>query len=770
MDVGAFLRSLDDQPWYSDQIVHIEDVPVRSADEGQLDAPLDPRLQAQLDSLGIEFLYSQQADAIGALRRGENVVVSTPAASGKSLCYHLPVLETLLNDRSARALYLFPTKALAQDQSATLGRLIPDGARVRHGIFDGDTLAEDRPDARRYSRILITNPDMLHLGILPNHRRWYELLRSLKYVVLDEAHVYRGVFGSHVANVIRRLRRLCRTFGSDPQFILCSATLANPGEHANRLTGLDFTVIDRDGSPYGGKDFVLWNPPMIDLAKGSRRSTNTEAAHLLAELVRRNVRSLAFVRSRRMTELLYVYVRDELRTTSNPAAAQRIAPYRASFLPEDRRKIERDLFEGRLLALTTTNAMELGIDVGDLDATILTGYPGSIASTWQQAGRSGRSGERSVSLLVALDNPLDQYLMRHPEAIFGKPHESARTSPANPYVMKPHLLCAAYEAPLTMRDTEFFGPDLLWHVDELVNEGMLHTRHGRWHLSPDLPYPAEDVNVRSTSSHFFTLVDGESGVVLETVDEMSAFLQLHPGAVYLHHGETLLINDLDIEARTAYGVRTDVPYYTEVRDYTETRVLKVYRERPAGRSTVYLGEVEVTTSVVGFRRKAHLSEEVLGEEYVDLPPRSYRTVSLWFDVPRDTLDYIYRERLDLAGGLHAAEHAAIGVLPLFALCDRNDIGGISTPLHPDTGTPQVFIHDGHPGGVGIAEHGYDVVEELWKTTLQVVSECPCESGCPSCIQSPKCGNNNEPLDKEVATLVLRDILARDDPRDTSRPR
>ena len=766
MDVAAFLRSLDDQPWYADQIVHLEDVPIRSAEPGVLDSPLDPRLITTLESLGIEELYSQQAEAVNALRRGENVIVSTPAASGKSLCYNVPVLEALMADRAARALYLFPTKALAQDQSATLAGLIPDGARIRHGMFDGDTPAEERPDARRYSRILISNPDMLHMGILPNHKSWYQLIRSLRYVVLDEAHVYRGVFGSHVANVIRRLRRLCKRFGSEPQFILCSATLANPGEHANRLTGLDFTVIDQDGSPYGGKDFVLWNPPMIDLAKGSRRSTNTEAALLMAELLRRNVRSLAFVRSRRMTELLYVYVRDQLRTT-DPEVAKRIAPYRATFLPEDRRQIEKDLFEGRLLGLTTTNAMELGIDIGDLDATILTGYPGSIASTWQQAGRSGRRGERSLSVLVALDNPLDQYLMRHPEAIFGKPHESARISPGNPYVLKPHLLCAAYEAPLTMQDTEFFGPDLLWHTDELKADDLLHTRHGRWHLTPDLPYPAEEVNIRTTSSHFFTLVDEESGVVLETVEEMSAFLQLHPGAVYLNHGETLLITDLDLEARTAYGTRTEVPYYTEVRDYTMTRVLNVYRERPAGRSTVYLGEVEVTTSVVGFRRKAQLSQEVLGEEYVDLPPQSYRTVALWFDVPRDTLHHILTEQMDLAGGLHAAEHAVIGVLPLFALCDRNDIGGISTPLHPDTGKPQVFIHDGHPGGVGIAEHGYDVIEDLWRTTLQVVSECPCESGCPSCIQSPKCGNNNEPLDKTVAALVLRDILARDDRRDSS---
>ena len=764
MDVAAFLRDLSQQPWFREQIVHLEDVPSRSAVEGSLESPLDPRLQRSLDSMGVGFLYSHQAEAINALRKGQNVIVATPAASGKSLCYNLPVLEALLEDRAARALYIFPTKALAQDQSNALSQLVPEGSRVRHGIFDGDTQSEYRPAVRRHSRIVITNPDMLHVGILPNHRGWYQLLRGLRYVVIDEAHVYRGVFGSHVANVIRRLRRICQRIGADPQFVVCSATIANPGEHAQRLVGQEFHVIDQDGSPYGGKDFAFWNPPMIDMAKGSRRSTNREAALISAELLRRHVRTLTFVRSRRMAELLYVYIRDQLRAT-HPDVARRVAPYRASYLPEDRRRIERDLYEGRLLGLTTTNAMELGIDIGDLDATILTGYPGSIASTWQQAGRSGRRGERSLSMLVALDNPLDQFLMRHPEAVFGKLHESPRISPGNPYILKPHLLCAAYEAPLTMDDTKFFGPDLLWYADELTKDNFLHTRSGRWHLQPELTYPAQDVNIRSTSAHFYTLVEGESGVILETVEEMSAFLQLHPGAIYLHQGETYLVTELDLESRTAYAVKTDVPYYTEVRDYTETRVLNVYKEKPAARAVVYLGEVNVSTTVVGFTRKAHLSEEVLGEEYVSLPSQSFDTTALWFDVPNDTLAYIRENRLDLAGGLHAVEHAAIGVLPLFALCDRNDIGGISTPLHPDTGRPQVFIHDGHPGGVGIAEHGYEVIDELWTATLQVIAECPCESGCPGCIQSPKCGSNNQPLDKALAEVILREILAEHDPRD-----
>ena len=757
MDVYAFLTELQKMPWYEGQIVHHESIPPRVPLPGELDEPLPRKLEDTLDKMGVYGLYRHQAAAINALRRGENVIVATPAASGKSLCYHLPVLEALLADRSARAMYIFPTKALAQDQLKNMDKLVPEGSRLRRGIFDGDTPTSNRADIRRNARLLITNPDMLHLGILPNHRSWYQMLRNLRYVVIDEAHIYRGVFGSHVANVLRRLRRLCRRFGSNPQFILCSATISNPGEHAQRITGLPFTVVDDDGSPYGGKDFLFWNPPMVDMAKGTRRSTNTESSQLFAELIRRMVRTLAFVRSRRTAELLYVYVRDQLRL-SNPALAKRIMPYRASYLPEDRRAIERDLFEGKLLGLTTTNAMELGIDIGDLDATLMTGYPGTIASTWQQAGRSGRRGERSLSVLIAQDNPLDQYLMRHPDAFFEKAHESARISPSNPYVLKPHLLCAAYEAPLIMEDTDLFGPDLLWYADELVEDGFLHVQGKRWHLTADLQYPAQDVNIRSTSANTYTLVEKDSGVILETVEEMSAFMQLHPGGIYLHQGEQYLITDLDLESATAYAVLTDVPYYTEVRDYTETRVLKVYKQKTALRTTVYLGDVNVSTTVVGFRRKAHVSEEVLSEEHVDLPRQSYDTIAIWFDVPGDTLDYIHRNRLDLMGGLHAVEHAAIGILPLFAMCDRNDIGGISTPLHPDTGRPQVFIHDGHPGGVGITEHGYEIIEELWQATLDVISECPCETGCPGCIQSPKCGNNNQPLDKQVAQMILRGIL------------
>ena len=756
MDTADFLRHIQTLLWYEGQLAHLELVPSRRARFSEPDPPLDDRLRAALAGVGADSLYAHQAAALSLARRGRDFIVATPAASGKSMCYNLPVLEMLLADRSARALYLYPTKALAQDQMKKLRALIPEGARLKSAVFDGDTRLSDRAAIRRAAHVVLTNPDMLHLGILPNHRAWHRTLRGLRYIILDEAHVYRGVFGAHVANVLRRLRRLCRKAGGDPRFILCSATIANPAEHAERLVGLPFEVVDDDGSPYGGKDFAFWNPPITDPEKGARRSTNSEATQVFVELLKRETRTMAFVRGRRQAELIYVYARDQLRHTHKKAAAS-IAPYRAGYLPEDRRRIEKELFEGRLLGLSTTSAMELGVDVGNLDATIITGYPGTIASAWQQAGRSGRGGERSLSVLIAQDDPLDQYLMRHPEAFFGKSPETARISPGNPHIMKPHLLCAAYESPLSMADTEFFGHELLWYADELAEDEYIHVRADRWHLTPEVDYPAQMVALRS-SGGVFTLVDRETGAVLENVSEHAAYRQLHPGAVYLHQGESYLVGELDLTSATAYAEPTDAPYYTQARDYTDTRVLRVIRQRQAGRTTAFFGEVSVANEVVGFKRIKHHTDEVLGDEYLDMPTQEYDTAALWFGPTEDAIERIRKDDLDLMGGLHAAEHAAIGILPLFAMCDRNDIGGVSTPMHPDTGNPQIFIHDGYPGGVGVSEHGYEIIEDLWRATLDVISNCACESGCPSCIHSPKCGNNNHPLDKTAARIILEKLL------------
>jgi DEAD/DEAH box helicase domain-containing protein len=564
------------------------------------------------------------------------------------------------------------------------------------------------------------------------------MIRGLKYVVLDEAHVYRGVFGSHVANILRRLRRLCRLFGSDPQFVLCSASISNPGQHAENLIGKPFTIVNTDGSPHGGKDFLLWNPSMTDVAQGSRRSTNTDVAMVMTELIKYRVRTLTFVRSRHAAELLYVYVRERLLQT-DPSLAEKVASYRGTYLAEDRRRLERDLFEGRLLGLTTTSALELGIDVGDLDATILTGYPGTLASTWQQAGRSGRRGQRALSILVASDNPLDQFLMRNPNMIFSRPVENARISSINPYILKPHLICAAYEAPITRLDSEFFGADIERRSNELLKEGIFHMEGPRWHLEPEVDYPAQQLNIRSAGGAY-------------------AIIEIHPGAVYLHKGNTYLVKTLEFSTQTAYVEKSEVPYYTQVMDITDIRIIRTIKAKPVGTTKAYLGEVDVTTLVSGFHRRVPVTQESLGDVQLDLPPRTYRTVSLWFDIPQATTRRLEENKLDLSGGLHALEHAAIGLLPLFAMCDRVDIGGVSTPMHLDTGQPQVFIHDGQPGGVGIAEHGFEIMERLWCATLDTISECTCEEGCPSCIHSPKCGSNNHPLDKTSAVLILTSLL------------
>ena len=753
MDATAFLDHLKGTDWYDHQITHVERIPPRLASSGAHRVHLEPALQGLLESRGPWPLYSHQIEAINALKGGDNVIVATPAASGKSLCYHLPVLDSLLSDRTTRAIYIYPTKALAQDQLKGL-RELAKGLPYQAAIFDGDTPTRERSSIKRSADLLLTNPDMLHMGILPNHKTWSRLLRGVRYVVLDECHIYRGVFGSHLANVIRRLRRVCQMYGSSPQFILCSATIANPGDLAQRLTGLPFKVIDKDGAPHGGKRFVFWNPPVVDRAKSSRRSTNVEAATLFSELISRQLRTIAFVRSRKVAELVHLYARQQLEAKRH-GLGDRISPYRASYLPEDRRRIERALFQGELLGVATTNALELGIDVGSLDATVITGYPGTVSSTWQQAGRSGRRNEESLSILVGQDNPLDQYLMNHPEAFFGKPMESALVSPENPHIIQPHLLCAAYESPLTSEDSRLFGDSFVDHVAILQERGDLRCEGGKWFITTALSYPAETINIRSTSSNTYLVVEEGPGTILETVDEASVLHQLHPGAIYLHKGEPYRVSHLDLSSGTAYVQPSDGAYYTQTRDVTDIGIRRVRQSRRVGGVEVCLGDVEVTNQVLGFKKRVPFTEEVIGDESLDLPPRQFSTVALWFDVPQRVLDVIGDSRYDLAGGLHAVEHAAIGVLPLFAMCDRNDIGGVSTPRHSDTGRPQIFIYDGHPGGIGIAERGYLMVEELWRATLSAVSECPCSTGCPSCIQSPKCGNNNHPLDKVLATVILR---------------
>ncbi|MGQ9715581.1 MAG: DEAD/DEAH box helicase [Anaerolineae bacterium] len=767
MDAAAFLQRIRKLPGYRDQIVHVEALPERQARYGHLQRPLPPPLVQALHATGVERLYSHQAEAINAVREGRNVILATATASGKTLTYNLPVLEALLEDPEARALYLFPTKALAQDQLRSLQELTSPLGEVPMGTYDGDTPQSVRTSLRRRARILLTNPDMLSLGILPNHTLWSSFLSHLKFVVLDEAHVYRGVFGSQVACVLRRLWRLCRFYGASPQVILCSATIANPGEHAQRLTGQPVQVVDEDGAPQGPRLFALWNPPYLDKAHTTLRSPNSEATFLFVALVRAGLRSIVFTRTRRVAELILRYARQALEPYA-PDLARRIKAYRAGYRPEYRRQIEQELFHGHLLGVTATSALELGIDVGDLDAAVLVGYPGSIASLWQRVGRAGRRREGGLAILIGTDSPLDQYFMRHPQQLFSRPHEQALIRPDNPYILRQQLPCAAYELPLTteatLRQTDdeaLFGPGFVEAVLALEQEGTLEYRDGRWFYQ-GLGYPAERVNLRSATGRRFALLnEADNYRTLEEIEASSAPYRVHPGAIYLHQGESYLVTRLDLDQGIAILRPVEVDYYTAPREVNDVRVVRSFRHGQHGATTAFLGEVRVTEQVVGYKRVQQYTEMVLSQEWLDLPAQSFATVALWFDVPSEWMARLAVQGRDFHGALHALEHACIAMLPLLALCDRADIGGLSTPRHPDTDRPQVFIYDAFPGGVGIAERGFEDLPALWRATLDLIRTCPCEDGCPSCVQSPKCGNNNEPLDKEGAALLLEWLLAQE---------
>ncbi len=755
MDPGAFLDGLRGRSDYQDQIVHTRFLPARSAGFGALARPLHARLEEWLRDRGMARLYTHQAAAIEAVRLGAHVAVTTATASGKTLCYNLPVLDKLLEDPDARALYLFPTKALAQDQRDALAAFgLPE---IPTATYDGDTPQRERRPAREGARILLSNPDMLHVGILPQHFRWKPFLSRLRFVVIDEMHVYRGVFGSNVANVLRRLRRLCRLHGSDPRFICTSATIANPDEFARRLLGLPVTVVDDDGAPGGPRWFALWNPPLIDIGRSARRSAISEATGLFVDLVRREVRTIAFTKARKVTELISRYATRRLSDIA-PRVAARISPYRAGYLPEDRRRIERRLFDGDLLGVVSTSALELGIDVGGLDAAVLVGFPGTIASTWQRAGRAGRGTDPALAVLVAQHDALDQYLMRHPDYLFERPCEHAVIDPENPYILARHLRCAAAEIALIEPDVELFGGRSRDLIHLLVAAGDLTPRRGRWYWSGSGRYPAQGVDIRSTRGEIFRIVEGRR--TIGTVEAARAFEQVHAGAIYLHQGDAYVVRDLDIASGLVHVTPTAEEYYTQPRTAIDLAIGPTRETIPWGRTEVRFSDVEVSTQVVGYARKQLFTDTVLGIEPLDLPPQRLQTSALWFAIPEDLEQRVRAAGGDFAGGIHAIEHAAIGVLPLFAMCDRQDLGGVSYPLHPQTRTPAVFIYDGYPGGVGIAEKGFALIEALMAATREVIEACPCEAGCPSCIQSPKCGNLNEPLDKRAALMLLEGLMDR----------
>jgi len=711
---------------------------------------LEPELSGALRKMGASRLYSHQLEAYERVRAGENVVVATATASGKSLCYKIPAFQNALGRASRRAIFLYPTKALAQDQ---LGKIKAFGLRGVHpATYDGDTPHALRADIRRRSNILLTNPDMLNIGILPNHDAWADFLRNLQIVAVDEAHVLRGVFGSHVAAVLRRLRRVARLHGGDPRFVLTSATIANPQELAESLTGLPFTLVDNEGASSGERRVIFRNPPLLDKEKGERRSLLTEGALVFADLVSQGVRTIAFAKTRKAAELIYRYAANRLGVDG----ARRISPYRAGYTPKERREIEGRLFRGDLLGVVSTNALELGVDVGALDAVVCCGYPGSVASIWQQWGRAGRGKDPALAVYIAGRDALDQFLFENPPRVLGRRVEAARVTMENPYILGPHLLAAAHEAPLDADDEEYFGPAYRDVAKAMMEARALASSGGRLvYVGGD--NPARNISLRSASSETVLIADDE-GELIGTAEATRAPSELHPGATYLHRGTAYEVESLDLQLHRATARRVPNRYYTRPRVETDVEVLEEIEQRDlANGASLSWGRVRTTDSVTYFKKVRVADDKEVGVYPLDLPDVILETQALWVTLP--PLPREARPSFESFGGaLHAGEHGMIGLLPLFAMCDRADIGGLSTPVHRQSRLPTVFVYDGYPGGVGISRRGYDAFESLARDTLGVITRCPCKKGCPACIQSPKCGNWNEPLSKDGAVSLLRFLL------------
>jgi DEAD/DEAH box helicase domain-containing protein len=734
-------------PWddllTGEELAHLANEAAREASSAPIPDDLHPLVRA---ALPFDSLYTHQRETWDAARRGEHVMVTSGTASGKTLAFNLPVLDAVAHDPKLRTLYLYPTKALAQDQARTLASFqLP---RTRAAIYDGDTPTEQRWQIRKWANLILTNPDMLHVGLLPHHDRWGDVLSNLRYVVIDEAHVYRGVFGSHVGNVLRRLRRLAKVYGAEPQFLLASATIANPGGLAQSLLGLDVTVVGTDGAPRAERTIAFWNPPLLDEELGARASALGEASRLYAELVSRGLRTICFAKSRRVAELIHRFASDRV----DPATAKRLAPYRAGYTPEQRRDIERRLVGGQLLGVAATDALELGIDIGLLDCAISVGFPGTVASLRQQWGRAGRRGH-GLAVLIAGEDALDQYFMREPETLLGRRVEAAILDHANPRILDGHVRSAAYEGPVDNADRDTLGDEALERAALLPD--LQATPAGFVYAGKD--YPAARVPLRSSSPDSVAVVEEESGTLLGIVELERSYSTIHDGAIYLHLGEQYLVRVLDLDARTALVTPFTGDWYTMAKKESETSILdERRRERRLGLDLCF-GGVAVTERVVAYQRRRISTQEAIDLIQLDLPETSFETEAVWYVPEADQLEGL-EELPKLLGSLHAAEHTMIALLPLWAMCDRWDIGGLSTNLHYQTGRPTIFIYDGHTGGVGIAEHGFDVFEGWVEDTARLLARCPCERGCPSCVQSPKCGNLNEPLDKSGALSLLTRML------------
>ncbi|NQT34628.1 DUF1998 domain-containing protein [bacterium] len=775
MSLDDFLKQIDLNDPFNSALTNHERLPVQPPRYKDTITPLPQNIVDALEHSGIKKLYSHQAKAIDLLRTGNNIVVITPTASGKSLIYNLPVLEKLSICNDAHALYIFPLKALEQDQAVKLrglikaaglsARLQPQGEEAENdrsphladgpvsvGIYDGDTPRDERAGMRKSPpSVLITNPDMLHLSILSYHDSWEDFLRGLKYIILDELHVYRGIFGSHILHVLHRLDRLCRYYGTSPTYIATSATIAEAGELAEELTGRPFEVIEESGAPVSKRHFLFFNP---------QESYLTFALKLFAASLSAGLKTIVFTKARRTTELLHRWM-----TEAYPDVSQKVSSYRAGFLVEERREIEQKLLNGELKGVISTSALELGIDIGGLDVCIMVGYPGTIATTWQRAGRVGRGSLPSCICLVAGQDQLDQYFMRNPSDFFRRSVEKAVVDRSNEHIARPHLLCAAQEVPITTEDPIYKDPHSKSMIDQLVSEGKLLLGASGDRYFAAQRRPQRNVNVRSAGDIVSIEVQDGKGQ-LGTISGRSVFAECHPGAIYLHRAEQYIVTDLDLQAKRVKVRKTNVSHYTTPMFEKETEILEEYKSKliPApstvpegeikGWGRVTLARLKVTEQLVGYQKRRVHGQQLISQHELDYPPTSYETIGLAIAIPEGIARLSVDEEYHFRGGIHGVEHALLALSPMFALCDRNDMGGYSTVSHHQTGEPAVFLYDGHPGGIGLSVRLFDIFEELTERTLKLVSECPCETGCPSCIHSPKCGHGNIPLDKDAAILTL----------------
>ncbi len=755
---------------YRDRVEHIETLLPKEPVYGKLKKPLSDNIKNYLSKKKLR-LYSHQCEAIESLRTGKNIIITTPTASGKTLAFNVPIFEKLSQDKSAGALYLYPTKALSNDQLKVIKEFETlSGIGVNPNVYDGDTPPDKRPKIRETSRIIISNQYELH-QVLPWHYKWQRFLGNLKFVVIDEAHRYRGVFGSNVALLIRRLRRICNFYGSKPQFILSTATLANPIEFGEKLIGLGFDLITSDGAPKGRKYFIFYNPYFDGVGT---LSTHQEAKNLFLFFVRNNLQTLCFTVSRKMAELIALWSKKELKE-SESYLQDKITAYRAGYFPEERREIENGLKNGILRGVTSTNALELGIDVGSLDSVVISGYPGTIISTWQQAGRAGRGIDESFATLVAFQNPLDQYFMRHAKVFFGRSHEHAIIGLSNPYIVSGHLMCAASELPLQLAEEGmYFGDGIEEILRILERERLVQSTPNGW-VYAGKTRATEAVSLDNISSEIFKVVC--DGHLLETMDRAQAYREAHKGAVLLHQGETYIVEDLNLKNSVAQVKKREVDYYTEAMKIVEIQILEKVGKKEIGSFTVSFGDVEVNEEYMGYKIMKY--DKVVGMERLDLPRLDFKTMGLWFTIPENIKKKIWEERKEaedikeklnerseenlkremFAGGLHGIEHAMIGIMPFHVMCDRWDIGGVSTPHHPNTMKPTVFIYDGFEGGIGLAEKAFQLITEIVKMSHELVRDCRCEDGCPACIYSPKCGNGNKPLDKKATILILEELTS-----------